>query len=188
VMTKSCALSSAAILGMSFPQAISHRAGKDVAEQVSQLFYETSSLKEGLLAASLNTDELVVSAMHDVTEGGVLGAVYEMATAANQGVIIEENQLKTEHVVCELFKVFELNPHYCIGAGAMLIAVKEKKVNALISKLQENNIQARAIGKFLPKEKGISTVDVEGRIKEINYPENDPYWAAFFEAIKKGWK
>lgn len=188
IMTKSCALSSAAILGLSFPETISNKAGKESAAKAEQLFYQTSSLKEGLLAASMNKSEFVVSAMHDVTEGGVLGAVYEMATAANKGVIIEEDQLSIEPMVANIFNIFDLNPHYCIGAGSMLIAIQAEQAQKLIHLLNENEITASVIGEFLPREKGIKKMNSQGKIEPIDYAEKDPYWGAFFQAIKKGWK
>ncbi|HBK32211.1 MAG TPA: AIR synthase, partial [Porphyromonadaceae bacterium] len=37
------------------------------------------------------------------------------------------------------------------------------------------------------KEKGVKLIE-EGREKGLNYFHTDPYWAAFFKALKTGWK
>src|SRR5690606_38124570 len=67
LVTKQCALSSTAILAMSFPKTVINRLGKGTYDSACGLFYQTSSVGEALLAAPLAT------AMHDVTEGGVVG-------------------------------------------------------------------------------------------------------------------
>jgi hydrogenase maturation factor len=118
----------------------------------------------------------------------VLGAVYEMASAANKGVLVDAANLPVEPAVKGIFDVFDLDPHYCIGAGSMLIAAKKDKAEELINKLKEEEIDATVIGEFTEPIKGVKTVDKAGKLHDIIYPEKDPYWTAFFKAIKQGWK
>lgn len=187
LMTKHCAISSAAILGMSFPKKITEKAGKDVVAKANELFYSTSSLQEALLAAQFNQDQVIVSAMHDVTEGGVLGAVYEFATASAKGVNINKELLPVDPAVKSIFDIFELDPHYCIGAGSMLMSVKKGKEGEIIEALKKENIDCTAIGEITEAESGINAIDKEGKSEPIQYPDKDPYWAAFFKAFEKGW-
>src|SRR5690606_18689616 len=79
LVTKQCALSAAAILAMSFPDAVRNKAGTEVYQRASDSFYHTSALPDALLAVDGQAGSTPVSAMHDVTEGGVLGAIYELA-------------------------------------------------------------------------------------------------------------
>lgn len=188
IMTKSAALSSAAILGMSFPKHLSNIVGKEVSLKARELFYRTSSLKEGIIAASLNENEKVVSALHDVTEGGVLGALFELATAAQKGILIQESKILVDKCVASILNAFDLNPLECIGAGSMLIAVKESAANQLIEKLNNNNIEAAIIANLLPSHKGLKVEDKKGTVRPLQYLDKDPYWSAFFKALKKGWK
>ncbi len=51
-----------------------------------------------------------VSAMHDVTEGGVLGAVWEMCEASGLGCIIEEKALPVEEVTQKICSFLILIP------------------------------------------------------------------------------
>lgn len=187
LMTKHCAISSAAILGMSFPKTVEKKAGKEVVEKANELFYSTSSLQEALVAAQFNQDQVIVSAMHDVTEGGVLGAVYEFATASGKGVNIKKELLPVYPAVKSIFDIFELDPHYCIGAGSMLITVKKGKEDEIIEALKSENIACTAIGEISEAKNGINTIDEDGKATPIRYPEKDPYWAAFFKALEKGW-
>lgn len=185
IVTKQCAISSSAILAMSFPEAVINKLGKEIYEDACRLFYKTSSLTEALLATE--DEETMVSAMHDVTEGGVLGAVYEMAVASGNGVIIENTAIPFGDTVRQVCNLFELDPRFCVGAGSTIMAVDKLKAKPLIEKLQKHNIQATIIGKFTSKEKGYKLLD-QDQILNLPYFATDPYWGAFFTALNKGWK
>ncbi|MBI0400549.1 AIR synthase family protein [Cyclobacterium marinum] len=186
LLTKGAAISSAAILGMCFPQTVANKLGKEIYQQAEASFYQTSSLKDALVARG-KPENQEVTAMHDVTEGGVLGAVYEMATAANCGAIIAEQSIPVGDVQKAICQLFELDPNHCIGAGAMLIACKKDKVQEIIGRLKTENIPCAEIGSLTSPDKGV-LLQKEGKLTPLPYQEVDPYWAAFYEAYKKGWK
>ncbi|WP_394991954.1 AIR synthase family protein [Emticicia sp.] len=187
IMTKQCAMSSVAILAMCFPETVENKLGKEVAELAKGLFYQTSVLKEAKVINQINQTERAVNAMHDVTEGGVLGAVFEMAVASNLGVLIDDSMLNKTEVEQKVCGLFNIDPRYCIGAGSMIMAVKQGFEPLVLVKLRENNIEATVIGKFVEKGNGRKLIE-QGGIFDLPYFETDPYWAAFFEAFKNGWK
>jgi len=187
IMTKECALSSSSILAMSFPKTVIKSLGKETYQNACNLFHQTSSLKDGLVAAECHKNIQQITAMHDVTEGGVLGAIYEMAIASGNGVEINNQALPISHAVSEICNLFDIDPRYSIGAGSMIIAVKENYAKQLIEKLKRSNINAALIGKFIEKEKGYILLD-DSEIKPLNYYPEDRYWQAFFNAVKRGWK
>jgi hydrogenase expression/formation protein HypE len=117
VVTKESALIATSILALNFPGHVKNNCGVEIQQKASSLFYETSALKAGLAAAALNTKESkVVTAMHDATEGGILGAIYEMSLASGRGVYVDEDLLPTgdtQRAVCDLF---EIDLHFCVGA------------------------------------------------------------------------
>lgn len=182
IVTKECALSSAAILAMSFPQTVQNKLGKEVYEQCCSLFYQTSSLPDALVAAATKR----VSAMHDVTEGGVLGAVYEMATASKLGVRIQNELLPTGHAQQQVTRLFGIDERFCVGAGAMVMAVDRSGAQEVLSALAARSIKATVIGEFVSLEQKCQLV-TDGKQEPMPYNEKDPYWAAFFNAYKKGW-
>ncbi|MGN6492928.1 MAG: AIR synthase-related protein [Agriterribacter sp.] len=187
LLTKSCAISSAAILAMSFPETVKNRAGSAIYNQACESFYQTTSLKDGLIAAGDNEKLQAVTAMHDVTEGGVLGAVYELAIASGNGAIVYNDALPINEVQATVCNIFDLDPRYCIGAGAMLIACKSEYAEQVTTSLQQKNIPCTKIGVLCNHSKGINLVE-DGRQVSITYGEADPYWAAFFKAHQSGWK
>ncbi|RZM15736.1 MAG: AIR synthase, partial [Pedobacter sp.] len=159
IMTKECAISSSAILAMSFPKTVKNKLGKESYEQACKSFYQTSSLSEALIAKEYLNGAL--SAMHDVTEGGVLGAVYEMAIASGNGVEIDNNAIPISKTVKGICDLFGIDPRFCIGAGSMVMAVEKSQATALVQKLAGQNIQASIIGKFTSKESGYKLIQNE---------------------------
>jgi hydrogenase expression/formation protein HypE len=184
IVTKECALSSAAILAMSFPETVINKLGKEVYNTSCDLFYKTSSLPDALAAAATGK----VTAMHDVTEGGILGAVYEMAIASGLGLRVNNKDLPVGNAQQMVTSLFGIDQRYCIGAGAMIIAVESGAENEVIAALNASQINAAVIGSFTAKEQGCLLIDQNGIEEPMVYNETDPYWAVFFNAYKQGWK
>ncbi len=188
LVTKSCALSSSAILAMSFPETIKNKAGLDIYQKACNSFYQTSSLQDALLAVGTDGENKNhITAMHDVTEGGVLGAIYELAVASGNGAIIYNEKIPIEEVQLSICKIFDLDPRYCIGAGSMIITCKRESAEDIINQLIKNNIACVSIGEICETEKGITLVE-NGKASALEYIEEDPYWAAFFKAFHSGLK
>ena len=183
IVTKECALSSAAILAMGFPFTVQNKLGKETYHECCALFHQTSSLPDALTAAATGQ----VRAMHDVTEGGVLGAVYEMSIASGLGVCILNEALPVGKPQQQVTSLFGIDERYCIGAGSMVMAVKPGCEKQVLSALAEKRIKATVIGEFTEKAQGTQLI-TNGLVEPMRYYEKDPYWAAFFGALKRGWK
>lgn len=185
IVTKQCALSSTAILAMSFPQTVQNLAGHEIYNKACANFYQTSSLAEALMAGTHKKAR--ISAMHDVTEGGVLGAIYEMAIASGQGAIIYNDQLpvtETELVIC---KLFDLDYRFSIGAGSMIMAADPANAKEMTRHLKAQGIDATIVGEFKKQDYGILLVEND-QAKPMPYFSKDPYWQAYHTAYKNRWK
>ena len=119
-----------------------------------------------------------VHAMHDVTEGGVTTAVYELATAAGLGVVVDSGKLLGSPILyaditrtlCEMFR---LNPLGVISSGALLIAAAPEKSEVVCRALDEAGINADIIGRFLPAEHGLWLADADGTQQPLPVFETD---------------
>ena len=187
LVTKQCAISSTSILAMSFPETVKNKLGKETYDKAVGLFYETSSLKDALTAVGIATRYDDVTAMHDVTEGGVLGAIYELACASDNGVVIYNEQLPIGDIPHQVCSLFSIDPRYCVGAGSMIITCKKDKALLIIERLGKDNIPCCMVGEIKEKEYGIQLVE-NGKESNLVYMVEDPYWAAFFNAYKEEWK
>lgn len=189
VITKDPALVAASILSLSFPGHVRQHCGQEVQQQAAGLFYETSALQAGLAAASLNSPgNRTVTAMHDVTEGGILGAVFEMAQASGCGVLIDKERLPSGAASSAVCRLFGIDPLYSVGAGSLIIAVQAGEEQRLIDTLKQQGINATAAGVFTAAEEGLWCVGGEGQRSPLLHPGTDPYWNAFYTAFAQGLK
>lgn len=86
-----------------------------------------------------------VSAMHDVTEGGIFGALWEMAESAGVGLEIDLKKIPIRQETVEVCEFFDINPYELISSGSMLMAAADG--NGLVRALTAANIPAVCIGK-----------------------------------------
>lgn len=187
LVTKSCGLSSAAILAMSFPETVKNKAGNEIYQLACTSFYQTSSLNDALTAVGSENEHTEITAMHDVTEGGVLGAIYELALASGNGALIYHDKLPLEEVQSKVCSIFDLDPRNCIGAGSMIITCKKNTADLVIARLAIQNIKCTAVGELNMQENGIQ-ISKNGKKSDLAYLNEDPYWAAFYTALKKNWR
>lgn len=185
VMTKECAVLATSILALSFPKTVIRVCGEDVHKKACELFYMTSAVEAGLIAGELGRSTKGVTAMHDVTEGGVIGALFEMAYASGCGLEVDEDAIPIGVAQKKIGELFNIDPRHCVGAGAMIIAVQPEKNEMLMSRLRENGIPATLIGKVVNPIHGL-TMRRGSILRELTIPPADPYWAAFFNAYNNG--
>lgn len=186
IVTEEAAMLASSVLALSFPQTVKNNCGLENYQAACELFYKTSSLRAGLTAVDTGADKQV-TAMHDVTEGGVLGAIYELAVAAGHGALIEMYQLpvgRPQQAICDLFHI---DPLYCVGAGSMIITARPDKYEQVLLRLHAAGIKATLVGAITAKEEGI-VIRNNDKEERLQHSGADPYWAAFFHAFKNGWE
>lgn len=88
--------------------------------------------------------EVGVTAMHDVTEGGIFGALWEMAAASGTGLEIDLRRIPIRQETVEVCEVFGINPYMLISSGAMLIGTEHG--NRLVSELEKAGIHSAVVG------------------------------------------
>ena len=103
-----------------------------------------------------------VSAMHDVTEGGIYGALWELSEASHVGLEIELKAIPIRQETVEICEYFRLNPYQLIASGCMLMTAKDGRT--LVSNLKKAGIHAAVIGRC-----------VEGKAKKIINGEDTAY-------------
>lgn len=112
-------------------------------EEGKSMMESLSVLPEGLLAS-----EHQVSAMHDVTEGGIYGAVWEMCKASGLGAKVVESSIPIKEVTKTVCDVFKLNPYRLISSGVMLMAFDPEKYKRFEVAAKGQGIPVTVIGAF----------------------------------------
>ena len=105
-----------------------------------------------------------VNAMHDVTEGGVFGALWELAESSGVGLEIDLKKIPVKQETIEVCEFFGINPYGLISSGCMLMASSDG--NTLARELEKNGIHAVVIGKAVDGNDRILLYEEEKRFLE----------------------
>ena len=103
-----------------------------------------------------------VTAMHDVTEGGIYGALWELAEASGLGLEIDLKKIPVRQETIELCEYYRLNPYQLISSGCMLMTAPDGR--RLVRDLEKAGIHATLIGRC-----------VDGKAKKILNGEDTAY-------------
>lgn len=153
-MTKYAGIEGTSILASRYGELIE----KEDIEELDKVGLSLSIAKESMLAVKAN-----VHAMHDVTEGGIFGAVNEMATASGLGARIFVDKIPVLDVTEKIANRLGISPMRLISSGSMLIATDDSE--RLKETFKDSGILLTEIG-VLGGEKIIA--DHGDRTEEIN--------------------
>lgn len=129
-----------------------------------------SVVKDGVTAGRIGT-----SGMHDVTEGGILGAVWEMCHISGLGAEVELEAIHVDPVTEKIAAHYGINPLRLISSGCMLIVAPPSKAYKIVTEYHkiDVNIKSAIIGKICGAEHGITQIDPQGQESEIAPPYAD---------------
>ncbi len=187
VITKGAAIEATGIFALAFRDRIREAFGEEFSRRAEEIFFQMSVVEDALTAASVGTRENGVTAMHDATECGVWGGLYEIAKASKVGMRIEKERIIILDEVEKICAKFGMDPYSSISEGTLIITCKEKKVGPLLKKLAQKKIPASVVGEVIPESKGIVLVE-GGREWPLEHPRVDPFWPAFARALEEGKK
>lgn len=140
VVTKYAGIEGTAIIAHDKEEELSSKIEAHFLSQAKALVDDISVVKEGIIAG-----EYGVNSMHDVTEGGLLGAVWEVTEASEKGAIIYNEKIPIKEETLKLCKIYNIDPLRLISSGCMIITCEDG--NGLVKKLEENGVKATVIGK-----------------------------------------
>lgn len=138
-------------------------------------FYDMSPVRDALTAAAAGP----VTAMHDATEGGVRGALVELARAGGVRLDVDSSAVPFLPGVREACDFFEVDPWTATSEGTLLLTVEESGVEPVLSALESEGIAAAGIGEVGAGEGAY----VDG--ERVEPPEVDPSWEVFEEYAEK---
>ncbi len=175
VMTKWAGLEGTSIIAKEYEEALSAYMPQDLLEEAKDMGNFLSVGEESRIAMAHG-----VTAMHDATEGGVLGAVWELAECSQKGVTVFADKIpikKATEVIC---RAAGIDPLRLISSGTMIISAFAGE--ELVKKLQEKGIEAEVIGKITEQDKVICR---KGKREVLEQPKSDELYRANVPMIKK---
>ncbi|MEF8779433.1 MAG: AIR synthase family protein [Haloferacaceae archaeon] len=114
-----------------------------------------------------------VTAMHDATEGGLLGALHEVATAGGVGLVVESDPVPSSPAIRAACDALGMDPWRATSAGTLVIAVDPADTDAVVDAIEGRGTPVGVVGRV---EKG-SGVVLDG--EETTPPARDASWPVY---------
>ncbi len=184
IITKGPAIEATGIFAAMFPRLIEEQFGHEFSQRAEQIFYQMSVVEDAMIAVGVGVRDEGVAAMHDATECGIWGGLYELAQAAGLGVRVEKEQIVVENCVEDICSYFDIDPYASISEGTLIIACREHKAQEVVEALSQKSIKSSVVGELTELRKGMVLVE-NGREKKLEHPIVDPFWKAFYGALEK---
>jgi len=184
IITKGPAIEASGIFTTMFPALIEEKFGKAFRNNAEKIFYKMSVVEDAMTAVSVGRRENGVTAMHDATECGIWGALFEIAQASRLGVRIEKERIVVEEGIEQICRLFGIDPFASISEGTLVIACKPHKADDIVQALIQKGIKSSIVGELTAPEKGMVLIK-DGKEGKLVHPIVDPFWKAFYGALEK---
>jgi hydrogenase maturation factor len=171
VITKGPAIEATGLLAALFPDRFIAAGGEDFQKKAAGVFDQMSVLDECAIARNFPG----VHVMHDATECGILGGLYEMARAGSYGLRVERDLIPVLPVIRKTAGLFDFDMYSAISEGTLIAIVSPEEADELVTALAEQGIPGAVCGELVPEKDGL-TIVAGGEETELAHPVTDPYW------------
>lgn len=141
IMTKYAALEGIAKIAREREEELLTRYPKSFIYEAQQMDQMFSVVEDAKIAR-----EFKIAAMHDVSECGVYGALWEIAAASKVGLEIDLAKVPMKQHTVEICEFFDLNPYMLRGNGSLLIVADQG--SAIVDAFHNAGIEAAVIGRI----------------------------------------
>ncbi len=141
IVTKSIGIEGTCILINDYEERLKKVLNQREIIEGKELINSISVLKEGRICGKIG-----VHAMHDITEGGLLGGIFELASASGTGFEIYEDKVPVLEITKKVCKEFKIDVLRLISSGSMLIV--SQNGSYVVEKLRRAGVSACIVGKI----------------------------------------
>jgi hydrogenase maturation factor len=179
LLTKGPAIEAVGILAVLREDELLERYPAELVERSKALCGEMTVVKDALTAMAAGG----VTAMHDATEGGVRGGLFEIASASGVGMEIDESRMVYPEEVRIAVEAFDFDALEAIAEGTLLLTVRPDHTEGVLAALGDAGIAASVIGRCTDDESSRTITRRDGSTEDLFIPVQDPFWPLFFKAL-----
>jgi hydrogenase expression/formation protein HypE len=178
VVTKGAAIEATALFAATFPDRLAAGVGEDTVKAADALFEQMTVVPEATVAREFGLRDAGVTSMHDATEGGVIGGLAEVATAAGVGMRVDLARIPVRPEVRAVCDHAGMDPYTSISEGTLIATVVRERASAFLGALAGAGIEAAIVGELTEPSAGRVLVTGDGE-RPLEHPGLDPFWGAF---------
>jgi len=189
LMTKGPAIEASALLAVLYKERLAKRVPPKMLEALCARTSEITVVADALTAFAAGAEdskgekrENGVHAMHDATEGGVLGGLWEMADSSGLKVHADLDSAPVPEDIAALASTLGFDPWRAISEGTLLAAVASEAAQSILRAWTKAGIEGHILGYFDSRSKA-STVKSSGMTETLTEPGIDPFWPLFFAGL-----
>lgn len=169
-MTKHVGLEGVSIIATDLEEKLKNKVSHDIIKNAQEFSKNISVVKEGILASDIG-----VNSMHDVTEGGIYGAMWELAEVSGLGIEVYEDNISIRKETLEICRALSINPMRLISSGVMVMTISQDKKELLVDVFKNEGIEITEIGKIVEKGR---VVKKDNKIIDLDPPYADEIYKA----------
>ena len=143
LVTKELGLEGIGIISKDCKERLAGSLSEAELSEAQSFIHKTNVVREGIMAGEVGVD-----GMHDITEGGLLGAVWEMCETSGLGAEICYEKVPFSAVGRKICDLLNLDFLRLISSGSMLIIAEPDKSAELIKKAAAEGINITDIGEI----------------------------------------
>lgn len=167
MITKAVGLEGSGIIACDYKEQLKEIMTEEEIAEATGFLDLVSVVPEGVAAGEIGTH-----GMHDITEGGVLGAAWEMCQIAGKGAEIWFDAIPVKPVTDKICRHFDINPLRLISSGSMVIIVPADKKDKMEDAMRNACVECSIIGVIKEKEFGVM-MKKDGVLEEVDPPYAD---------------
>ncbi len=188
IVTKGCAVEATAIAAWLFPKRLGEKLGEAGLARARAMLAQVSVVADCRAAVRVGVRERGVTALHDATEGGVLGGLLELARACGHDLAVERARIPLASEARAACAVFGTDPYWTLSEGALIATARPERAAALLAALADAGIAAAEVGEVVPGGGALRLAERDGAVTVLVEPQPDPYWPAYGRAVVEGWE
>ncbi len=156
LFTKSVAVEGTAIIAREMGDKLLSMGFSDTEIETSRRFLDRISILE---EARIARDIGGVTAMHDVTEGGLATAASELSIAGHHSIRIDMSRIPIYPQTQRICDKLDISPLGLIGSGSLLICCNPKVQDDILAAIRKAGIDVTCIGEVLEPGEGIEAME-----------------------------
>jgi len=188
IVTKGCAVEATAIAAWLFPRRLGARLGAAGVARARASLADVSVVADCRAVLRVGVRERGVTALHDATEGGVLGGLLELARACGHDLAVERARIPLGPEARAACEVFGTDPYWTLAEGALIATARPAHAAAVLAALADAGIAAAEVGVVVPGSGVLRLAEPDGAVGALAEPRADPYWPAYARAVTEGWE